>query len=150
MANGDTATLIYPYSREVAIESRHLTGSAPGRSKNSQTGEGQVRQQPPLEEDKGQRSSRSPTANSADLLKCQRSPSCATFSSWFTPVASARQRHDSVALEFVAHAQWGAEALQLGGRWGAQVALQHDDLVNNSAEVDIQIHRFSFRYRRDI
>ena len=77
----------------------------------------------PVEVDEGQRSARSSPANSTDLLKCQRSPSCAAFSSWSTPVASARQRHDSVALELAEHAQWGAGSIQLGGRCVAQVTL---------------------------
>lgn len=48
----------------------------------------------------------SSSGNSAHLAKWQRWPSCAAFASWSTPVASARHRHDSIALEWVAHAQY--------------------------------------------
>lgn len=98
MANWDPVTLLSPYSRGSCYwVQTDLTGSAPGSGQNSQTGGG-VGPSPASEEvDECLRSSRSPPASSADSLVVSWA-SCAAFSSWFTPVASARQRHDSGAL----------------------------------------------------
>lgn len=105
-----------------AIESRHLTGSALGTSRKTHRPEG-GRSASRVE---GERSAQQQPANSSDLPKYPPWPSYAAFSSWYTPVASARQRHDSVALEWVAHAQcgsWVSSAWRAGERlrWLAAV-----------------------------
>lgn len=65
---------------EVATDSRHLTGSAPGSGKNSQTGGGIGPSPASGKVDEGLRSSRSPPASSADSVVVS-GASCAAFSS---------------------------------------------------------------------